>query len=249
MASSSRATPSASSFSAAGRGPLPRPCRARSGAERALANLDRSASRNPRGMGPRAAREDDEAARVAALVQRPQHALPRCTSALPAAPRPPRRAKAPGRAKAFGAAVVMARSRLARLVFRLLSSLSSISPAPPAANGRRNAEGRPFDCMVRRSAFGVPRGIYQPRYIGALAGPDGSRRFAGLAPHSSGPIRRRLLLGDGSAVPRGRPGRKPSGRDHAADAARRGSLRRDHPKAPERSRRSSVPSGGPAVKT
>ena len=63
---------------------MPRPCRARSGAERALANLDRSASRNPRGMGPRAAREDDEAAKVAALAQRPQHALPRCTSALPA---------------------------------------------------------------------------------------------------------------------------------------------------------------------
>ncbi len=226
---------------------MPRPRRARSGAERALANLDRSASRNPRGMGPRAAREDEEAAGVAALAQRTQNALPRRTSAVPAA-LAAGRAKATGRAKAFGAAAVMARSRSFRPSPPSFSS-SFTSSSAPSANGRRNAEGRPFEWYFKRSAFGVPRGIYQPRYTGALAGPDGSRRFAGLAPHSSGPIRRRLLLGDGPAVPRGRPGREPSGRAHAADAARLGSLRRDHPKAPERSRRSSVPSGGPAVKT
>ena len=103
--------------------------------------------------------------------------------------------------------------------------------------------------LSRRSAFGVPRGICRPLLTGrrsvrsggrqplfrSLAtvclflrvspsrfgkGPDGSRRFARpFGPSSSGPIRSRPVIGDGPAVPQGRPGRSASGRSRAADAA------------------------------
>ena len=70
----------------------------------------------------------------------------RCRAGLPRCPNAGR-GKAPARAKAFGSAVVVSRSCLARFVRRLLRPRSCRFHLPASANGRRNAEGRPFDCM------------------------------------------------------------------------------------------------------
>ena len=103
--------------------------------------------------------------------------------------------------------------------------------APLSGTGRRHAGGGPPECSLCgpppacRAGFGDPDasapgaaggnappaasgGLPPTRCLAAAGeGPDGSRLFARpFGAGSSGPIRRRLVLGDGPAVPRGRPG-------------------------------------------